>query len=90
LSAPFSDSTVLIDIVIAVTLLELLWLGWLHRRGGAGPAPGDFVPSLSAGLFLMFALRAAMSSAGWGWVAAGLTLSGLAHAVDLRRRWPRR
>jgi hypothetical protein len=90
LSAPFSGATVLIDIVIAVTLLEVLVLALLHRRNRGGLAPGDFLPSLAAGLCLMFALRAGLTSAGWGWVAAGLTLSGLAHAVDLRRRWRRR
>jgi hypothetical protein len=90
LSAPFSGATVLIDIVIAVTLLEVLVLAVLHRRNGRGLAPGDFLPTLASGLFLMFALRAGLTSAGWAWVAAGLTLSGLAHAVDLRRRWRRR
>jgi hypothetical protein len=80
----------LIDIVIAVTLLEVLVLTVLHRRGSSGLAPGNFLPTLASGLCLMFALRAALTAAGWGWVAAGLTLSGLAHAVDLRRRWRRR
>jgi hypothetical protein len=90
MNAPFSAATMLIDIVIAVTLLEALVLAMLHRRGGAGLAPGDFVPTLLSGLCLMFALRAGLSSAGWAWVATGLTLAGLAHVVDLRRRWRRR
>jgi hypothetical protein len=50
-------------------------------------APRDFVANLAAGLALMLALRAGLSAAGWGWVAAGLTLAGLLHAADLRTRW---
>jgi hypothetical protein len=88
MNAPFSGATLLIDIVIAVTLVELLVLAVLHRRGGGLP-PGDFIPTLLSGLCLMCALRAGLTSAGWGWVAAGLLLSGVAHAVDLHKRWRR-
>jgi hypothetical protein len=52
-------------------------------------APHDFMPNLCAGLALMLALRAGLSSAGWGWVAAALMASGLMHAADLRSRWSR-
>jgi hypothetical protein len=79
----------LIDLVIALTLVEALALALYHRRTGRGMAPLDFMPNLGAGLALMFALRATLSAAGWGWVAAGLMLAGLAHATDLRRRWQR-
>jgi hypothetical protein len=65
-------------------------LAVMHRRSGRGLAPGDFLPTMLSGLCLMFALRAGLTGAGWGWVAAGLLLSGVAHAVDLRRRWLRR
>ena len=90
LAAPFASATLLIDVVIAVTVLEALVLTVVHRRSGRGLAPAEFLPTLASGLCLMFALRAGLTSAGWGWVAAGLMLSGLAHAVDLRRRWQRR
>jgi hypothetical protein len=90
LIAPFSGVTLLIDIVITVTMAEMLVLAVMHRRSGRGLAPGDFLPTMLSGLCLMFALRAGLTGAAWGWVAAGLLLSGLAHAVDLRRRWPRR
>lgn len=79
----------LIDIVIAVTLLEGLLLVALHRRTGRGVAPRDFALNLASGLALMLALRAGLSSAGWGWVAGGLLASGLLHAADLRARWRR-
>lgn len=77
----------LIDIVIVVTLLEGAALALYHRRTGRGMAPRDFLLNLGAGLALMLALRAGLEGAGWGWVAAGLMASGLAHAADLKRRW---
>ena len=79
----------LVDLAIAITLFELLVLALYHWRTGRGLAPRDLLPNLGAGLALMFALRAVLSASGWGWVAAGLLLAGLAHAADVRRRWPR-
>jgi hypothetical protein len=79
----------LIDAVILLTVCECLLLALYHRRTGRGMAPRDFLPNLCAGLALMLALRAGLSSAGWGWVAAALMASGLLHATDLRGRWLR-
>jgi hypothetical protein len=79
--------TSLIDLVIGLTVLEGLALAVYHGRTGRGMAPRDFVANLAAGLALMLALRAGLSAAGWGWVAAGLALAGLLHAADLRTRW---
>jgi hypothetical protein len=80
----------LIDMVIVMTLCEVLLLGLYHRQTGRGVAPGDFMPSLVAGLALMLAVRAGISDAGWGWMSAALLCAGLAHMADLRRRWNRR
>lgn len=77
----------LIDFVIAVTLLEALVLAVVHARTGRGLAPREFVPALGAGLGLLIAARAGASGASWMWVAAGLSLAGLSHALDLLRRW---
>ena len=76
----------LIDFVIAVTLLEMIVLAVYHRRTGRGLAPRDFVPMLAAGLALMLAVRAGVTDAGWGLVAAALLVAGLAHAADVMRR----
>jgi hypothetical protein len=81
--------TRLIDLVIALTVLEGLALAAYHWRTGRGMAPRHFVPNIAAGLALMLALRAGLAAAGWGWVAAGLMAAGLLHAADLRARWPR-
>ena len=77
----------LIDVIVAVTLLELLGLLIWHRATGRGLAPRDLLPSLAAGLLLMAALRLAVSGAAVPWVAMCFVGSGLAHAADLRRRW---
>ena len=84
------DGLHLIDLVIAITVLEGLALALYHWRTGRGMAPRDFVPNLVAGLALMLALRAGQSSAAWHWVAIALLAAGLAHATDLRYRWRRR
>lgn len=77
----------LIDVVIVVTVLESIVLALYHRRTGRGLAPRQFVPTLAAGLALMLAVRAGVTGAGWGYVAAGLLAAGLAHAADVRQRW---
>lgn len=79
----------LIDLVIAMTVLESIALAVYHRRTGRGMAPQDFVPTLAAGMALMLAVRAGVTGAGWGFVAAGLLVAGLAHAADVKRRWRR-
>lgn len=79
----------LVDIVIVVTLLEGLALWVWHARTGRGLAPREFVANLCAGLALMLAVRAALSGASWTWVATGLAAAGVAHLLDLRRRWRR-
>ena len=82
----FSD-TLLIDIVIAVTLLEWAVLSWWHRRTGRGISMSELRDTLFAGLYLMLALRASIMAAPWYVVALLLLAAGLSHAADLWRRW---
>ena len=87
----FLPSTLaLIDIAIAITLLEVMLLLAYHRRTGRGMPARAYVPNVCAGLALMVALRASISGAAWVWVAATLLVAGLAHAADMRRRWSQR
>lgn len=78
---------VLVDVAIAITLVELVVLSLLHWRTGRGVPARALLPNVTAGLCLMAALRASLTGAPWGWMAAGLLAAGLAHAVDVRRRW---
>ena len=79
----------LIDIVIAVTLIECGVLIFFHRFTKRGLAPKDYLLNLSAGLCLMLALRSALANAGWAWMVLCLMAAGLAHGADLWTRWRR-
>ena len=81
------SGTLLIDIVIAVTVIEWVLLSWWHRRTGRGIPMSELRATLLAGLYLMMALRASMVSAPWYVVALLLLAAGLSHVADLWRRW---
>jgi hypothetical protein len=76
----------IVDFAIAFAVIETLVLVLRHRRTGRGIAPADLLPNIAAGLCLMLALRAALAQADWGWIVLPLAASGMAHAIDLRRR----
>lgn len=79
----------LIDVVIAVTLIECGILTFYHRLTKRGLAPKDYLLNLGAGLSLMLALRSALADAGWMWMIVCLMAAGLAHGTDLWSRWRR-
>lgn len=83
----FFTGTRLIDIVIAVSLIEWLLLAHWHRRTGAGIAPGALLWMLLPGLCLMLTVRGVMLDLPWYLMAMLLAAAGLAHIADLRRRW---
>lgn len=79
----------LLDAVIAFTLLEGVAL-WLHHAAtGRGLAPRDYALNMVSGLCLMLAVRAALGTATEPWIAVCLAGAGLAHGLDLWRRWQR-
>jgi hypothetical protein len=49
----------------------------------------DLLANLLSGLLILFALRAALVDAWWGWIALCVLGALLAHVEDLRRRWRR-
>jgi hypothetical protein len=69
------------DLVIAVMLVEFVWL---VTRGG-WPA-GAAVLRLAPGALMMIALRGAMTGVPWPWIALPLALAFPVHLADLRRR----
>ncbi|TXI24478.1 MAG: hypothetical protein E6Q67_02590 [Roseateles sp.] len=74
----------LAELVLAASLIELLWLVLVgHAR-----RPG-LVPNLLAGICLALALRLGLAGAGAAWIAACLAASGVCHVFDLRARWRR-
>jgi hypothetical protein len=75
------------DLLLALLALELAALWWWRRRTGGGIAPARAMPFLLAGAAFALALRAALTDAGWPWVALALAAAGAAHLWDLRARW---
>jgi len=76
----------IVGFILAFMALEAVVLIVYRRRTGRGVAPGELVPNLLAGVFLLLALGGALSGAWWGWIALALAASLAAHLADLRRR----
>ncbi|HET7797283.1 hypothetical protein [Nevskia sp.] len=83
----FFASGRVVDLVLFVMLAEAVLLISLHQLKARGPAPVDLIVNLLSGFCLLLALRAALSGAGWHWIALALTGSLIGHLADLRRRW---
>ena len=82
----FSSGT-LVDVILLLVLCEIVVLTVLWQRTRCGVAPADLIPNVLAGAFLLLALRLVLGGAGWMYCAASLAAGGVAHLVDLRRRW---
>ncbi|WP_439814962.1 hypothetical protein [Zavarzinia sp. CC-PAN008] len=76
------DSGHVVDLILAVLVLEVLALGLWRRRLMA------MLVAALPGACLLLALRCALTDAGWPWVALWLALSFPAHLLDLWRRPP--
>lgn len=79
----------LIDLILAVTLIEAIILGQWRRRTQRGLSRMAVGWMLLPGVFLLLAVRAALSDAAWPWAPVALTASLIAHLQDLRARWRR-
>ena len=79
----------LLDGLLAVVALEAVLLLLWRRRSGAGLPAAELLPTLLAGAGLMLAWRASAAGAPALWVGAAMALAGVAHAIDLGRRWRR-
>jgi hypothetical protein len=71
----------LVDLVLAVSLIELLWL-LLRRPTGLA----NLAPNVLAGLSLTLALRLSLVGSNPAWIVLCLAAAGLAHLLDLRAR----
>jgi hypothetical protein len=76
----------LVDLVLVFMVFEFAFLYTRrraeHRRGLAI----DLLLALAPGAILLLALRAALTGAGWIWIAALLAASLPFHLADLARR----
>lgn len=77
----------IVDIALAILLLEIIVLALAGQRRGGGIPLRELVSNAGAGAGLMLALRAALTGAGWlavaGWLGVALAL----HVADLALRW---
>ena len=73
-----------VDIVLAVLMIEFLWLRF---RGGRAL---DLLLMLLPAALILLGLRAALTGAGWIWIAIPLAASFPVHLADLSRRATRR
>ncbi|MEO1328410.1 MAG: hypothetical protein AAFW46_01985 [Pseudomonadota bacterium] len=82
----FVTSGRIVDLALAVILLEFLWLSARWVRTGRGQPPLDLALNLAAGGCIALALRLWIAEAGWTWVALSLLAALAAHWADLARR----
>ena len=83
------SGTAIVDAALAVTAIEVIAVLVHRRRTGRGIDARAALANVGAGLFLMLAVRAALTDAAWPWLAACFTLAGVAHVADLSMRWRR-
>lgn len=69
-----------VDLVLGFMALEAIILIAMKRRALT------VILTILPGAAMMFALRAAITGAGWQWVAIWLTVSLPLHLADLRHR----
>ena len=79
----------IIDIVLGVLILELLFISILYRTKGKGIPPYPLIVNIGAGGSLALAIKAAVTDAGWQWIAAWLIASLVFHVLDISARWQR-
>lgn len=78
-----------VDAVIALTVVEMIVLVVLYRLKGRGVAPSEILLNVLSGLSLMMALRIALSDLPLIFIMGALLLAGIFHGLDLLRRWRR-
>ncbi len=76
----------IVDLILALVLLEAVVLQGYRTVTGRGPNPSELLGNLLAGACLLLALRVALTGGDWRWLALCLGAAGLAHLADLRLR----
>jgi hypothetical protein len=69
-----------VDVVLAVLLIEAIWLS---KRGQGW---GYILPALAPAILMMLGLRAALTGMAWPFVSIPLVLAFPVHLYDLKRR----
>lgn len=77
----------LVDFILGLVVLEIAAFALYRRATGGGIPLADFLPNILAGAFLLLALRVQLAEGGWMPVSLCLASAGIAHVVDIGRRW---
>jgi hypothetical protein len=80
------DTGLIADGILAVLAAEILGLSVWRARAGTPQRLSSDISAALPGVFLLLALRAALTAAGPYWVALWLACSFPAHLVDVYRR----
>jgi hypothetical protein len=86
LAALIADGS-LFEVLLGFTLLEMLGLVVWRRLSGRGLPMMDVVFHLAAGAFLTLACILALKAASPWLIVGCFAASGVAHVLDLNRRW---
>jgi hypothetical protein len=81
----FSDGHA-VDIILLFMVAEFAVVRWLGRNRRRAGGTTDLLIGLAPGAFLLLAVRAALTGAGWTWVAVFLAASHPFNLADLKRR----
>jgi hypothetical protein len=73
----------IVDVIVALMLAEYLGLRLLAPRVDLH----GLALTLLSGVFLMLALRLALTGGSWMWIGCLLAAAGAWHVLDLRRRF---
>jgi predicted membrane protein len=79
----------LVQLIMAITAMEVLVLFVFHRITGRGIAPKDYFLNVLSGLFLMMAVWFALAKQ-THLIALFLMAAGVAHVADLVLKYKKR
>ena len=77
----------IVEVMLVFIVLEIVFVEVYRRRRGGGVSTVPLLVNIGAGGSLMLALRAALTDAGWQWIAAYLLAALAFHVADLAIRW---
>ena len=80
------SSSGLVDVVIAITFVEVGGLLLYRYKTKRGLRPRDYLLNVLSGLCLMLALRSALTGAAWFYICIWLATAGAAHVTDIALR----
>ena len=76
-----------VDLILLVIVVEFIYLYMNSGRQGRVSSLINIGCALAPGACILLALRAALTGAGWVWIAGFLAIAFPFHLFDSARRW---